>query len=174
MPTSQDSVFERLSKPKKQSNTVSSPPRRSVLGRLEDNRKFSRNRETTSKEEKLDRLAEKGDIRSSIPSRMKRQAILEVDTNGPLKVRKRTIIHTKRSSCQPAQEDDTEGEVQDIFPVTIQKDKEDKTPKEDVAFGSFDSKSSPQPLGACSKSGKVEGRTHVTSKKLHVKPTSHS
>ncbi|KAM0971130.1 hypothetical protein ACFX2A_019408 [Malus domestica] len=176
------SVFDRmnrsrprmLSKPKKQSNTVSSPPRRSVLGRLEDNRKFSKNRETTSKEEKLDRLAEKGDIRNSIPSRMKRQAILEVDTNGPLKVRKRTIIHTGQSSCQPAQEDDTEGEVQDIFPVTIQKDKGDKTPKEDVVFGSFDSKSSPQQLGACSKSSKVEGMTHVTSKKLHVKPTLHS
>ncbi|XP_050160362.1 uncharacterized protein LOC126633865 [Malus sylvestris] len=59
MPTSQDSAFERLSKPKKQSNTISSPPRRSVLGRLEENRKFSRNKETTSKEEKLDRLAEK-------------------------------------------------------------------------------------------------------------------
>ncbi|KAM2685926.1 hypothetical protein EV2_008881 [Malus domestica] len=113
MPTSQDSAFERLSKPKKQSNTVSSPPRRSVLGRLEDNRKFSRNRETISKEEKLDRLVEKGDIRSSIPSRMKRQAILEVDTNGPLK-------------------DDTEEESQDVFHITIQESKEDEIPEEDV------------------------------------------
>ncbi|KAM1600954.1 hypothetical protein ACFXTN_023332 [Malus domestica] len=174
MPASQSSIFERLSKPKKQSNTASSLPRQSALERLEDNKKFSRNRETSSKEEKLDMLAEKGDIRSSIPSRMKRQTILEVDTNGPLKVRRRTIIHTGQSSCQPAQEDDTEGEVQDIFPVTIQKDKGDETPKEDVTFGSFDSKSSPQPLGACSKSSKVEGKTHVISKKLHVKPTSHS
>ncbi|KAM2543368.1 hypothetical protein TB2_022689 [Malus domestica] len=112
-PTSQSSVFERLSKPKKQSNTASSPPRRSALGRLEDNMKFSINRETMSKEEKLDRLAEKGDIRSSIPLRMKRQAILEVDTNGPLK-------------------DDTEEEVQDVFHITIQESKEDEIPKEDV------------------------------------------
>ncbi|KAM1225118.1 hypothetical protein ACFX2G_044873 [Malus domestica] len=101
---------------------TSSPPCQSALERLEDNKKLSRNRETTSKEEKVDGLAEKGDIRSSIPSRMKRQAILEVDTNGPLKVRRLTIIHTGQSSCQQAQEDGTEGEVQDIFPVMIQED----------------------------------------------------
>ncbi|KAM1636895.1 hypothetical protein COP2_015136 [Malus domestica] len=132
-PTSQSSVFERLSKPKKQSHTASSPFCRSTLERLEDNWKFSRNRETTSKEEKLDRLAKKGNIRSSILSRMNSQTILEVDTNGPLKVRRRTIIHTGQSSYQQAQEDDTEGEIQDIFPVTIQKEsKEDEIPKEDV------------------------------------------
>ncbi|KAM2686117.1 hypothetical protein EV2_009049 [Malus domestica] len=75
--------------------------------------KFSGNRETTSKEEKLDRLAEKGDIRSSIPSRMKRQAILEVDPNGPLI-------------------DDTKEEVQYVFHITIQEGKEDETPEENV------------------------------------------
>ncbi|KAM1454902.1 hypothetical protein ACFXTO_004343 [Malus domestica] len=64
---------------------------------------------------------------------MKHQAILEVDTNGPLKVKRRTIIHTGQSSGQQAQEDDTEGEIQDIFPVTIQKEsKEDEIPEEDV------------------------------------------
>ncbi|KAM1218541.1 hypothetical protein TB2_045648 [Malus domestica] len=107
-PTSRSSIFERLSKPNKQSNTASSPPRQSALERLEDNMKFSGNRETTSKEEKLGRLVEKGDIRSSIPSRMKRQAILEVDANGPLI-------------------DDTKKEVQDVFHITIQKGKEDET-----------------------------------------------
>ncbi|KAM2256250.1 hypothetical protein TB2_046475 [Malus domestica] len=112
-PTSRSSIFERLSKPNKQSNTASSPPRQSALERLEDNMKFSGNRETTSKEEKLDRLAEKGDIRSLIPSRMKRQAILEVDANGPLI-------------------DDTKEEVQDVFHITIQEGKEDETPEEDV------------------------------------------
>ncbi|KAM1935762.1 hypothetical protein ACFX15_019768 [Malus domestica] len=174
MPASQSSVFERLSKPKRQSNTTSSLPRQSALERLEDNKKFFRNRRTVSKEEKLDMIAEKCDIRSSIPSRMKRQAILEVDTNGPLKVRRRTIIHTGQSSCQQAQEDVIEEEIQGIFLGTIHKDKEDEIPKEDVASGSFDSKSPPRSLGACSKSSEVEGITHVTSKKLHMKPTSHS
>ncbi|KAM1528731.1 hypothetical protein ACFX1Z_018035 [Malus domestica] len=112
-PTSRSSIFERLSKPNKQSTTASSPPRQSALERLEDNMKFSGNRETTSKKEKLDRLAGKGDIRSSIPSRMKRQAILDVDANGPLI-------------------DDTKEEVQDVFHIMIQEGKEDKTPEEDV------------------------------------------
>ncbi|KAM2675582.1 hypothetical protein EV1_002329 [Malus domestica] len=132
MLASQSSVFERLSKPKKQSNTTSSLPRQSALERLEDNKKFSINRKTTSKEEKLVMIAEKCDIRSSIPSRMKRQAILEVDTNGPLKVRRRTIIHTGQSSCRPAQEDDTEEEFQDVFHITIQESEEDEIPEEGV------------------------------------------
>ncbi|KAM0987403.1 hypothetical protein ACFXTH_011525 [Malus domestica] len=94
--------------------------------------KFSGNRETTSKEEKLDRLVEKGDIRSSIHSRMKRQAILEVDTNGPLIVRRHTIIHTGQSSYQQTQEDDTKEEVQHVFHITIQEGKEYETPEESV------------------------------------------
>ncbi|KAM1869589.1 hypothetical protein ACFX14_045839 [Malus domestica] len=94
--------------------------------------KFSGNRETTSKEQKLGRLVEKGDIRSSIPSRMKRQAILEVDANGPLIVRRRTIIHTGQSAYQQTQEDDTKKEVQDVFHITIQEGKEDETLEEDV------------------------------------------
>ncbi|KAM1584834.1 hypothetical protein ACFX1Z_037775 [Malus domestica] len=106
--TPRTSVFDRMkcSRPR-----ISTLNRTGALERLEDNKKLSRNRETTSKEEKLDGLAEKGDIRSSIPSRMKRQAILEFNTNGPLKVRRRTIIHTGQSSCQQAQEDGTKGEV---------------------------------------------------------------
>ncbi|KAM1878340.1 hypothetical protein ACFX14_040338 [Malus domestica] len=131
-PSSRSSIFERLSKPNKQSNTASSPPRQSALERLEDNMKFSGNRETTLKEEKLDMLVEKGDIRSSIPSRMKCQAILEVDANGPLIVRRRTIIHTGQSTYQQTQEDDIKEEVQDVFHITIQEGKEDETLEEDV------------------------------------------
>ncbi|KAM1118965.1 hypothetical protein ACFX15_042420 [Malus domestica] len=79
-PTPQRSIFERLSKPKKQSGTARSPPQRSALDRLEKTKKPSRNRKTTPKGEKLDSLAGKNDVQSLIPSRMKRQAILEVDT----------------------------------------------------------------------------------------------
>ncbi|KAM1219927.1 hypothetical protein ACFX2G_047937 [Malus domestica] len=165
-PTSRSSIFERLSKPNKQSNTASSPPRQSALERLEDNMKFSGNRETTSREEKLDRLVEKGDIRSSIPSRMKHQAILEVDANGPLIVRRRTIIYIGQSSRQQTQEDRIEEKAQE--------DKEDEILEEDVTSGSVNSKSSPQSLGACSKNmpvepSEVEGWTYVTPKKLHKK-----
>ncbi|KAM1164915.1 hypothetical protein EV2_025170 [Malus domestica] len=73
-----------------------------------------------------------------------------------MKVRRRTIIHTGQSSRQQ-----------------IQKNEEYEIPKEDVTFGSFDSKSSPRPLGAYSKSSEVEGWTHVAPKKLHEKHTSY-
>ncbi|KAM1179958.1 hypothetical protein ACFX2G_019469 [Malus domestica] len=63
---------------------------------------------------------------------MKRQATLEVDTKGPLKVKRHIIIHTGQSSRQQAQEDGTEEEVQDVFHITIQEDKEEEIPKEDV------------------------------------------
>ena len=55
-----------------------------------------------------------------------------MDTKGPLKVRKFTIIHTGQSSRQQAQDDGTEDEVQDVFHITIQEDKEDEVPEEDV------------------------------------------
>ncbi|KAB2615234.1 hypothetical protein D8674_021822 [Pyrus ussuriensis x Pyrus communis] len=131
-PTSQNSVFERLLKLKKQSSTVISPLRRSASEKFEDNEKPFGKRKTTPKEEKLDGLGEKDDVRSLIPSRMKRQAILEVDTKGPLKVRRRTIIHTRQSLCQQAREDSTEEEIQDVFHITVQEGKEDEIPEEDV------------------------------------------
>ena len=121
-PTPHNSIFERLSKPKKQSNTA--------LERLEETKKPSRKRKTTPKEEKLDDLAEDDDVRSSIPSWS--QTTLEVDIKGLLKVRRRTIIHTSQSSCQQAQEDGTEEEVQDVFHITIQEDQENEIPEEDV------------------------------------------
>ncbi|KAM1264376.1 hypothetical protein ACFX2J_034191 [Malus domestica] len=165
-PTPQRSVFERLSKPKKQSGTARSPSQRSALDRLEETKKPSRNMKTMPKGEKLDSLAGKNDVQSLIPSRMKRQATLEVDTKGPLKVRRRTIIYTGQSSRQQTQGDCTEKEAQE--------DKEDEILEEDVTSGSVNSKSSPQSLGACSKTmlvkpSKVEGWTYVTPKKLHKK-----
>ncbi|KAM2937402.1 hypothetical protein FF1_037305 [Malus domestica] len=165
-PTPQRSVFERLSKPKKQSGTARSPPQRSALDRLEETKKPSRNRKTTLKGEKLDSLAGKNDVQSLIPSRMKRQATLEVDTKGPLKVRRRTIIYIGQSSRQQTQEDRTEEKARE--------DKEDEILEEDVTSGSVNSKFSPQSLGACSKNmpvkpSKVEGWTYVTPKKLHKK-----
>ncbi|KAM1611418.1 hypothetical protein ACFX1Z_000202 [Malus domestica] len=79
---------------------------------------------------------------------MKRQGALEVDTKGPLKVRRRTITYTGQSSHQQTQEDRTEEEAQE--------DKEDEIPEEDVTSSSVNSKSSPQSLGACSKTMPVK------------------
>ncbi|KAM1693092.1 hypothetical protein COP1_032428 [Malus domestica] len=122
---SRGSVFKRLSKPKKQSNTTSSPPRQSVMERLGEAKEPSKRRKTTPKVEEIDRLAEKDDVRSSIPSRMKRQAILKVNTVGSLKVKRRTIIHTGQSSCQLAREVNTKEEAQDVFHITIQEGEEE-------------------------------------------------
>ncbi|KAM1343604.1 hypothetical protein ACFX2F_007784 [Malus domestica] len=129
---SRSSVFKRLSKPKKQSNTTSFPPRQSVMERLGETKEPSKRRKTTPEVEKIDRLAEKDDVRSSIPSRMKRQAILEVNTVGSLKVKRHTIIHTGQSSCQQAREVNTEEEAQDVFHITIQEGEEDEILEEDV------------------------------------------
>ena len=85
-PTPQSSVFGRLSKPKRQSN-----------------KKSSRKRETTPEEEKLDMLAEKGDVRSSIPSRMRRQEILEVDIDGPFsRLLKKDVPFVWNEACHNA------------------------------------------------------------------------
>ncbi|KAM1817866.1 hypothetical protein ACFX11_002120 [Malus domestica] len=90
------------------------------MERLGEAKESSKRRNRTPEVEEIDRLAEKDDIRSSIPSRMKRQAILEVNTVGSLKVKRRTIIHTGQSSCQLAQEVNTKEEAQDVFHITIQ------------------------------------------------------
>ncbi|KAM1291749.1 hypothetical protein ACFX13_019139 [Malus domestica] len=129
---SRSSVFKRLLKPKKQSNTTSFPPRQSVMKRLEEAKKPSRRRKTAPEVEKIDRLAEKDDVQSSIPSRMKRQTILEVNTVGSLKVKRRTIIHTGQSSCQQTQGVNIEEEAQDVFHITIQEGEEDEILEEDV------------------------------------------
>ncbi|KAM1211512.1 hypothetical protein EV2_003349 [Malus domestica] len=99
-PTPQSSVFERLLKPKKQNNMASSHSQRSTLERLVETKKTSRKSKTRPNEEKLDSLARKDDVRSSILSRMKSQSTLKGDIKGQLKVKKRTIIHTGQSSCQ--------------------------------------------------------------------------
>ncbi|KAM2174959.1 hypothetical protein ACFX1Q_034420 [Malus domestica] len=102
------------------------------MERLKEAKKPSRRRKTTPEVEKIDHLAEKDDVRSSIPSRMKRQTILEVNTVGSLKVKRRTIIHTGQSSCQQTQGVNIEEEAQDVFHITIQEGEEDEILEEDV------------------------------------------
>ncbi|KAM1164797.1 hypothetical protein ACFX2G_024745 [Malus domestica] len=63
---------------------------------------------------------------------MKRQTILEVNTVGSLKVKRRTIIHTGQSSCQQTQGVNIEEEAQDVFHITIQEGEEDEILEEDV------------------------------------------
>uniref|UniRef100_A0A7N2N597 RNA-directed DNA polymerase n=1 Tax=Quercus lobata TaxID=97700 RepID=A0A7N2N597_QUELO len=56
------------------------------------------------------------EIRSSIPSRMKRNFTLEINTQGSLKVKRRTIVHTSQS---PVHDEEIE-EVSSSFHITIE------------------------------------------------------
>ncbi|KAM1556665.1 hypothetical protein ACFX10_040172 [Malus domestica] len=82
-PAPQTSVFDRMNRSKPR---VSAPKLIGVMERLEEAKEPFRRRKTKPEVEKIDRLAEKDDVRSFIPSRMKHQAILEVNTVGSLKV----------------------------------------------------------------------------------------
>ena len=58
------------------------------------------------------------DIRSSIPSRMKRNSTLDISTEGSLKVKRRTIVHTSQSLVHNEQIE----EVSSSFHITVEED----------------------------------------------------
>ena len=58
------------------------------------------------------------EIRSSIPSCMKRNFTLDISTEGSLKVKRRTIVHTSQSLIHNEQIE----EVSSLFHITIKKD----------------------------------------------------
>ncbi|KAH7851842.1 hypothetical protein Vadar_017184 [Vaccinium darrowii] len=101
-PTARTSVFERLNKANRENKQVNSQPRRSVFSRLKDARVESKTEHKKQKVEEamLDSTKEDEETRSSIPSRMKHITSLEVSHDGPLKVRRLTIILTKPNESQ--------------------------------------------------------------------------
>ena len=58
------------------------------------------------------------EIRSSIPSRMKRNSTLDISTEGSLKVKRRTIVHTSQSLVHNEQIE----EVSFLFHITVEED----------------------------------------------------
>ena len=58
------------------------------------------------------------EIRSSIPSCMKRNSTLDISTEGSLKVKRRTIVHTSQSLFHNEQIE----EVSSSFHITIEED----------------------------------------------------
>ena len=58
------------------------------------------------------------EIRSSIPSRMKRNSTLDINTEGSLKVKRRTIVHTSQSLVHNEQIE----EVSSSFHITVEED----------------------------------------------------
>ena len=58
------------------------------------------------------------EIRSSIPLRMKRNFTLDISTEGSLKVKRRTIVHTSQSLVHNEQIE----EVSSLFHITVEED----------------------------------------------------
>ena len=58
------------------------------------------------------------EIRSSVPSRMKRNFTLDISTEGSLKVKRRTIVHTSQSLVHNKQIK----EVSSSFHITVEED----------------------------------------------------
>ncbi|KAI5338030.1 hypothetical protein L3X38_017301 [Prunus dulcis] len=128
--TSRPSVFKRISRHKNQRG-IQSAPHRSALERL--------GVPSQSSEEKSQRELESGvhvdlkednEIRSLIPSRMKRHSTLNVTSGDQLKVKRRTIIQTRKALSQQNESDDEEVEILAVHHVTI-KELDEEEPFED-------------------------------------------
>ncbi|KAH7863965.1 hypothetical protein Vadar_024075 [Vaccinium darrowii] len=101
-PATRTSVFERLNKASLENKEANSQPQRSTFSRLKDTRVKSKTEHKKQKVEEAMVYSTKEDeeTRSSIPSRMKRITSLEVSHDGPLKVKRLTIVLTKPNESQ--------------------------------------------------------------------------
>ncbi|OMO88114.1 hypothetical protein COLO4_20437 [Corchorus olitorius] len=89
--TSRVSVFARLEVPLPNRSQI--PRRKSVFDRLNDSRISQESFQKTKNS--CDEFKDVKEVRSLIPSRMKRCLELQVDTDGPLRIKRRVVVHTK-------------------------------------------------------------------------------
>ncbi|KAH7844624.1 hypothetical protein Vadar_030078 [Vaccinium darrowii] len=101
-PTTRTSVCERLNQASRENKEANSQPRRSAFSRLKDTRVKSKAEHKKQKMEEamVDSTKEDEETRSSIPSRMKCITSLEINHDGPLKVKRLTIVLTKLDESQ--------------------------------------------------------------------------
>ncbi|CAL8990430.1 unnamed protein product [Prunus brigantina] len=130
--TSRPSVFKRITGHDSQMGSQSTP-RRSALERLGVPSKSS---EEKNQQELKTRVhvdsTEDNEIRSLIPSRMKRQSTLDVTSGDQLKVKRRTIIQTRETLSQQNKSDDEEAKVLAVHHVTIKELDEEEPFEEEV------------------------------------------
>ncbi|KAH7847700.1 hypothetical protein Vadar_029231 [Vaccinium darrowii] len=121
-PVTRTSVLDRLDVTKETRKESTLQTKKSIFSRLG-------NRSTSSKEENIKEKGKsieidssKGDeeTRSSIPSRMKRITSLDVDTEGPLKVKRRTIILTGQPKGQTKVAKEEEMEYTTSYHVEVE------------------------------------------------------
>ncbi|XP_020410515.1 uncharacterized protein LOC109946596 [Prunus persica] len=131
--TSRPSVFKRISRHQNQMR-IQSALRRSALERL--------GVPSQPSEEKSQRELESGvlvdstednEIRSLIPSRMKRLSTLDVTSSDQLKVKRRTIIQTRKALNQQNESDDKEVEILVVLHVMIE-ELDEEEPFEDEVY----------------------------------------
>ncbi|KAH7845690.1 hypothetical protein Vadar_004901 [Vaccinium darrowii] len=101
-PTIRTSVFERLNQASQENKEANSQPRRSAYSQLKDTQVKSKaeHKKRNMEEAMVDSTKEDEETRSSIPSRMKRITSLEINHDGPLKVKRLTIVLTKPDESQ--------------------------------------------------------------------------
>ncbi|CAL8084374.1 unnamed protein product [Prunus armeniaca] len=128
--TSRPSVLKRISGHRNQ-RRIQSAPHRLALERLGV---LSKPFEEESQRELESGVhvdsTEDNEIRSLIPSRMKRHSTLDVTSGDQLKVKRRTIIQTRKALCQQNESDDEEAEILAVHHVTI-KELDEEEPFED-------------------------------------------
>ncbi|KAH7850616.1 hypothetical protein Vadar_000484 [Vaccinium darrowii] len=101
-PVTRTSVFDRLGVTKETRKESTLPTKKSIFSRLGNRSTSSKGENIKGKGKSIEIDSSKGDeeTRSSIPSRMKRITSPDVDTEGPLKVKRRTIVLTGQPKGQ--------------------------------------------------------------------------
>ncbi|KAH7847684.1 hypothetical protein Vadar_029012 [Vaccinium darrowii] len=101
-PVTRTSVFDRLCVTKETRKESTLQTKKSIFSRLGNRSTSSKGENIKGKGKSIEIDSSKGDeeTRSSIPSRMKRITSLDVDTEGPLKVKRRTIVLTGQPKGQ--------------------------------------------------------------------------
>ena len=120
------SVFNRLSSSNEIEEKVNLAPRKSVFERIQAPMERQRRKRKGQESQNDGR-----EIRSLVPSRMKRHSTLEVSTNGQLKVKQHTIIFTGQADS------DEEEIVRSAYHVTIE-EVDDPEALEGDSFDSFE------------------------------------
>ncbi|KAG5561084.1 hypothetical protein RHGRI_004186 [Rhododendron griersonianum] len=121
-PIPQTSVFNRLGVTKETCEGATLQPKKSIFSRLRNRSASSRehNSEREGKSIELDSAKEDEETRSSIPSRMKRITSLEVNAEGPLKVKRRTIVLTGQPKGNEIAEKEEEMEYTTSYHVAVE------------------------------------------------------
>ncbi|KAH7843602.1 hypothetical protein Vadar_018648 [Vaccinium darrowii] len=121
-PVTRTSVFDRLGVTKETRKESTLQTKKSIFSRLGNRSTSSKGENIKGKGKSIEIDSSKGDeeTRSSIPSRMKRITSLDVDTEGPLKVKRRTIVLTGQPKGQTKVAKEEEMEYTTSYHVEVE------------------------------------------------------